>query len=137
MSDRRSGDEMPKRPAGEGRESEAADDAALRDRLGRLARTLDEKSPVRSEPRTGPSARDTKGWAQAMRLSSEFIAGILVGGGIGWAVDWALGWSPFGLIVFVMLGFAAGILNVLRAMGEISGPGGDRRSPPGGPDGTG
>jgi len=128
MSDRRPGDETPKRPASEARG--AADDAALRDRLGRLSRTLDEKAPVRGPERVGPPTSDTKGWAQAMRLSSEFIAGILVGGGIGWAADWAFGWSPFGLITFVMLGFAAGILNVLRAMGEISGPGGDRRSPP-------
>lgn len=127
MSDRRPEGEAPKRPTESGH-APAGDDASLQARLGRLSRQLDERSATPGESRTSSSGRDTKGWAQAMRLSSEFIAGILVGGGIGWAVDWGFGWSPFGLITFVLLGFAAGVLNVLRAMGEISPPGGDRRS---------
>ena len=127
MSDRRPEGE-PAKPATEARHVPAGDDAGLRERLGRLSRQLDEKSATPGESRAPASGRDTKGWAQAMRLSSEFIAGILVGGAIGWAVDWWLGWSPFGLITFVLLGFAAGVLNVLRAMGEIPEAGGGRRS---------
>lgn len=64
-----------------------------------------------------------KGMAQALRLASEFAAGIIVGGGIGWFVDWFLGWSPWGLIVFLMLGFAAGVLNILRSSGLSKEPG--------------
>ncbi|MEE2868564.1 MAG: AtpZ/AtpI family protein [Pseudomonadota bacterium] len=57
-----------------------------------------------------------------MKLSSEFIAGVLVGAGIGWVADQWLGTSPFGLIVFLLLGFVAGVLNVLRAAGVVEQP---------------
>jgi ATP synthase protein I len=65
----------------------------------------------------------TQGMAQALRLATEFTAGILVGGGVGWFVDWGLGVSPWGLIVFLMLGFAAGVLNILRSAGLAREPG--------------
>ena len=44
---------------------------------------------------------------------------MLVGAGIGWLLDWWLGISPWGLIVFLLLGFAAGVLNVMRAAGVV------------------
>jgi len=34
-------------------------------------------------------------------------------------LDWALGISPWGMIVFLLLGFAAGVLNVMRAAGVV------------------
>jgi ATP synthase protein I len=55
------------------------------------------------------------------------VAALVVGGGMGWAVDWITDhrWSPihtkpWGLIVFFMLGAAAGILNVIRAARELN-----------------
>ena len=62
----------------------------------------------------------SKSFAEAMKVSSEFIAGIIVGGLIGWVIDYWAGTSPFGLIIFLLLGFVAGILNVLRATGKVS-----------------
>lgn len=64
------------------------------------------------------------GYGQAFKLSSEFIAGIAVGVGLGWVIDSLLGTSPWGLIIFLLLGFAAGVLNVLRSAGMVaqSGP---------------
>jgi ATP synthase protein I len=58
--------------------------------------------------------------ALGFRLSSELVAGVLVGGGIGWGLDRLLGISPWGLIVFLLLGFAAGVLNVMRSAGVIA-----------------
>ena len=58
--------------------------------------------------------------ALGFRLSSELVAGVLVGGGIGWALDRWLGISPWGLIVFLLLGFTAGVLNVMRSAGVIA-----------------
>ncbi len=55
--------------------------------------------------------------ARGFRLSSELIAGVVVGALLGWAFDRLLSTSPFGLIVFVLLGFAAGVLNVIRSAG--------------------
>ncbi|RFC63741.1 hypothetical protein DYI37_09605 [Fulvimarina endophytica] len=55
-----------------------------------------------------------RGMAEGLKLASEFAAGIIVGGGIGFLIDRTAGIAPFGLIVFLMFGFAAGIRNVLR-----------------------
>ena len=55
--------------------------------------------------------------AMGFRLSSELIAGVLVGALMGWGFDRLLSTSPFGLIVFVLVGFTAGVLNVIRSAG--------------------
>ena len=55
--------------------------------------------------------------ALGFRLSSELVAGVAVGGLLGWSFDRWLSTSPFGLIVFVLLGFAAGVVNVVRSAG--------------------
>ena len=59
--------------------------------------------------------------ALGFRLSSELIAGVLVGALMGWGFDRLLSTSPFGLIVFVLLGFSAGVLNVIRSAGVAPG----------------
>jgi ATP synthase protein I len=62
----------------------------------------------------------------AFRFSTEMVSALLVGGAVGWGIDWASDrWSPvhtkpWGLIVFFVLGAAAGILNVVRAAREIN-----------------
>lgn len=56
----------------------------------------------------------------AIKLSSEFIAGILVGALLGWFIDRVAGSSPWGLIIFLFLGFGAGVLNVLRSAGYVA-----------------
>jgi len=74
------------------------------------------------EPRDGEDAKTSGagGYANALRLSSEFIAGIVVGAALGWFIDRLAGTSPWGLIVFLLLGFGAGVLNVLRSAGLVA-----------------
>ncbi len=52
----------------------------------------------------------------AFRLGSEFVAGVLVGAAIGWGIDQVFGWAPWGILVFTLVGFAAGIINMMRAL---------------------
>lgn len=94
-------------------------EADLSSRREKLNQLLDERrqSEMRAEAKVNRSS--TAGMAQAMKLSSEFIAGIVAGGMIGWLLDQWLGTMPLGLIVFIMLGFGAGILNVLRSAGVV------------------
>lgn len=59
--------------------------------------------------------------SRAFRFASEFIAAIIVGAGFGFAVDTVFGTAPWGLIVLLLVGFAAGVLNVIRAARELNG----------------
>ena len=68
-------------------------------------------------------AATASGYARGFRLSSELVAGVVVGAGLGWLIDRVLGVAPWGLIVFLLLGFAAGVLNVMRSAGVVASPG--------------
>ena len=100
----------------EDRGNRPQDDAALSARLRQLDDELGSETP-RDAPDGGRPDADASGLARGFRLSTEFVGGVLVGAGVGWAFDRMLGTSPFGLIVFLLLGFAAGVLNVIRAAG--------------------
>ncbi|HLK84187.1 MAG TPA: AtpZ/AtpI family protein [Xanthobacteraceae bacterium] len=104
-------------------EKRQTDEAALSARLRRLGDRLGRQRPREpSETNGGQPAANASGFARGLRLSSELVAGVLVGAAIGWVLDRALGISPWGLIVFLLLGFAAGVANVIRAAGAGSGP---------------
>jgi ATP synthase protein I len=107
-----------KRETGD-REEPPVDEAALNARFHRLGERLSHVHPdALSENRQAarPTA-DTSAIARGFRLSTELVAGVLVGALIGWLLDRGLGISPWGMIVFVLLGFAAGVLNVMRSAG--------------------
>jgi ATP synthase protein I len=107
------------------------DEAALSARLQRLGERLARDQA--SRPSDGPGedrATTASGYARGFRLSSELVAGVLVGAGLGWLIDRGLGISPWGLIIFVLLGFAAGVLNVMRSAGVGGGGGLDDGNPP-------
>src|SRR5437763_5338966 len=106
-----------------GNRDKSPDEAALSARLGSLDRRL---SAMRDSQKVGTDqaggqSEDGAARASAMalgfRLSSELIAGVVVGAVIGWGLDYLLSTSPWGLIVFFLLGFAAGVVNVMRSAG--------------------
>ena len=103
------------------------DEALLARRLERLGESLEARRAAEeaAKPRGRPS-----GFAQATKIASEFVAGVIVGGGLGWGIDKAAGTSPWALIVFVLLGFAAGVLNVLRVEGVVAEAGARLREAP-------
>ncbi len=96
----------------------AFNDDELERRRRQLDAALAERSP--KEAKAGKAASSPAGFAMAMRLSTEFIGGILVGAAIGWVIDKLAGTTPWGMIIFLLLGFCAGILNVLRSAGLVA-----------------
>jgi ATP synthase protein I len=95
------------------------DEAALSARLQRLGERLADVSRPSENGASPRSTVDASAFARGFRLSTELVAGVVVGALIGWLLDRWLGISPWGLIVFLLLGFAAGVLNVMRAAGVV------------------
>jgi ATP synthase protein I len=108
------------KPARMPQEETPSDDGELERRRLELEATLATRRPAGQEKRDGAGSGGVAGYGQAMKLSSEFIAGIAVGAGLGWVIDRLAGTSPWGLIVFLLLGFGAGVLNVMRAAGVVA-----------------
>ena len=50
------------------------------------------------------------GW----RVALEWVVAVLIGYGLGTFLDWWLGTDPWALIVFLLLGSIAGLLNIYR-----------------------
>ena len=88
-------------------------------RRAALDAAISQRRPVKLDAE--PKSQRTS-IAFALRLSTDFIAGVLVGAALGWGIDKLAGTSPWGLIVFLLLGFAAGVLNVMRSAGLVAEP---------------
>src|SRR5262247_1165672 len=82
----------------------------LGDRLGRVKAQRDAGAQEGRE-----AEMRGRGMAYGMRMAAELVAAVVVGGIIGWGLDWVLGSRPWLFLLFFLLGFAAGVVNVLRA----------------------
>jgi ATP synthase protein I len=109
---------MPDEPETRGRSAPDPDDKALAEQLSALRSRIAavEARKAATAPKETAS-RNYGGLGQALKLSGEFTAGILVGLGLGLACDHFFGTSPWGLIGFMLLGFGAGMMNVMRSVG--------------------
>ena len=110
--------------SGRGRDGKTSpEEAALSARLGslnqRLSKLQDERKFQTDQSETGSGNAQSRASAMAvgLRLSSELVAGVLVGALLGWGFDRFLSTSPWGLIVFLLAGFTAGVMNVMRSAG--------------------
>jgi ATP synthase protein I len=122
MADGKRPDETGKNGPGHQSKGDIRDDELER-RRRQLEASLATRLPKGLKGTDNAKTGSLAGYGQALKLSSEFIGGIAVGVGIGWMIDRLAGTSPWGLIVFLLLGFCAGVLNVLRSAGLIAGSG--------------
>jgi ATP synthase protein I len=114
MPDKRTGED-----AGESQIS-SADKAAFERRVDELGDDLDE-AHARQEAHEASkdSAARARGMAYGLRMASELVGAVLVGGLIGYFLDRSLGSGPWLFLVFFFLGFAAGVLNVMRGFRKL------------------
>jgi ATP synthase protein I len=123
MSDPRDG----KRPPDGDKRGSLTSDLAARIRR---ARGQQPEQPADDQVRE----REMSGWGRGFRLASEFVAAIIVGALLGWGVDSLFGTLPWGIIILLLLGFAAGVLNVVRAAAELNAEAAKEPMPPSVPD---
>jgi ATP synthase protein I len=91
--------------------------AALEHRVSDLGERLDKvKAQQKADAQADLDAETRgRGMAYGMRMSAELVGAVIVGGFIGIGLDWLLGTKPWLFLLFFVLGFAAGVLNVVRA----------------------
>lgn len=100
------------------------DHGDLENRRRQLEKAISDRQDAEARVDKGSDASSgLAGLGQALRLSTEFIAGVVAGGALGWGIDQWFEIAPWGMILFLLLGFAAGVLNVMRSAGVVSEPG--------------
>jgi ATP synthase protein I len=106
--------------AGKG-ESPGRGEISSRDRGGfhqrsdAIGKRLGEVKARRTPVQTVDGRARGEAFARAFRFVADLLVGVGVGGFLGWLLDRQFGTAPWLLVLFVILGFAAGLLNVVRA----------------------
>ena len=88
------------------------------DLASRIARAKAERPVIK--PAAEAPGSGMQGANRAYRLASEFVAAIIVGAGLGYGVDLLFGTRPWATIILLLLGFCAGVLNIVRATAEMN-----------------
>ncbi len=104
-------------PDSEREREKELEDARLKARLDELSEALDaHDEAARSGQPVGRLGDGSVGSAMSLgfRVLTEFVAAVVVGAVIGWQIDSWLGTKAIFLLLFLMLGTAAGFMNVYR-----------------------
>jgi ATP synthase protein I len=73
-----------------------------------------------NKPKPSRGFKEVSTYGIATRLVAELIAGILVGVLFGWYLDQWLDTKPWLMILLIVIGSAAGIMNVMRAAKQLA-----------------
>lgn len=88
-------------------------ESRISDLEGRLGKVRSERRGSGGQT-DGSAESRRRGMAYGMRMAADLVASVLVGSIIGWGLDWVLGSRPWLFLLFFLLGFVAGVLNVVR-----------------------
>lgn len=91
-----------------------------RRRLADLDRRLAAARGAGKEPERRGRSEEFNAASMAWRMIIELVMSIVIGGVMGWGLDVLFGTLPLFLIVFVMLGLAAGVRLMLRTAEEMN-----------------
>lgn len=91
---------------------------AFSERLKRLENRIAAAQAGRDAPASRAGRKFTQG-SLAWRMVTELVAGMLLGLGLGWGLDSLFGTRPAFLVLFVLLGFAAGVRVMMRTAAEV------------------
>ena len=93
-------------------------DDPFAERLKRLEDRIAAARAGRAEPSRGHQREFTQG-SLAWRMVIELVVGMVLGLAIGFGLDALFGTRPIFLVVFALLGFAAGVRTMLRTAQEV------------------
>ncbi len=84
---------------------------------GSLEARLNAARARHAAPRMKAAKGDPSPWGLGVRVGVEMLSALVVAMAIGWALDRWLHTKPLFLAIFVLLGGAAGVMNVWRMVG--------------------
>ncbi|EJF81491.1 Uncharacterized protein conserved in bacteria [Candidatus Bartonella washoeensis] len=111
---------VPKEKAKEKRQRDCSHSEDLQCRSKSLSLALMRKEALKKQKNENEEKEPQGMIARAIKLSSEFLASVIVGVVLGLGFDKLAGTMPWGLVFFLFLGFAAGVLSILRSVGYIA-----------------
>ncbi len=79
-------------------------------------RIADLKSRYADAP---PERPRNQGMAVGFRVATDMVSGVLVGVFIGYQLDSFFNTKPIFLLIFIVIGMAAGIINVIRTANRL------------------
>ena len=91
------------------------DDRGRLDKLGARLTAI-HQDEVEKEQTQAATRESAKGYSLGMRIGIELIAATLAGGALGYFIDTKLETKPVFMLAFVVLGFTAGVMDVLRIL---------------------
>jgi len=92
----------------------AEDRASIKARADELGRRLDEARSLHSPKPTVDSRQRGRAMGQGLRIAVDLVVGVAFGGFVGWWLDRYFGTAPWLMVLLLILGFTAGMMNVIR-----------------------
>ncbi|WP_375619723.1 MULTISPECIES: AtpZ/AtpI family protein [unclassified Bartonella] len=111
---------ISRKEAEEEKQGECLHSEDLECRSRNLSVALVRKQALKKREHENKREKSQGGMANAIKLSSEFLASVIVGVILGLGFDKLAGSYPWGLVFFLFFGFAAGVVSILRSVGYVS-----------------
>lgn len=92
----------------------AEDRASILARASDLNRRLDEAKARHSPPPSPEKQVRSRSLGHGLRIAIDLVVGVAFGGFVGWWLDRYFGSAPWIMVLLIILGFAAGMTNVIR-----------------------
>ena len=86
----------------------------------RVSKKIEEFQDKYQKPNIDENKNNSSAFGLAMRITTDLMSGIIIGGIMGWSFDKLFGTEPWLLIIFFVFGVCAGITNVIRTANKMN-----------------
>ena len=90
----------------------------MKQRAAAIGKRLDDVASRKGPARQNDAGRG-RAFGDAFKIVGELVVGVVVGGGVGWFLDRQFHTMPWLLVLCLILGFAAGMSNVIRTARQM------------------
>lgn len=90
------------------------------DELDELERRIRAARQKQAPPRRSGAGERYNAASLGWRMAIELVLGVLIGSAMGYGIDWLAGTLPVFLVIFGLLGFAAGVRTMMRSAREVT-----------------